>query len=119
MRSTGHCVATILIPVILATVPMAGGADNLVLVGDANLDGRVSLADPGSMLAYLGLGCKAPPCARAADVNANGQLDLSDAVLIYQHLFLGGDCPPAPFPGCGSDPTPDSLECTEIRFDCP
>lgn len=30
---------------------------------------------------------------------------------ILIHLFMGEPAPPAPFPGCGMDPTPDSLPC--------
>jgi hypothetical protein len=30
---------------------------------------------------------------------------------VLLHLFLGEQAPPAPFPSCGVDPTPDSLDC--------
>ena len=50
-------------------------------------------------------------CPSAADGNDDGVLDVADAVFIIFYQFLEGDPPPAPFPGCGDDPTEDSLSC--------
>lgn len=38
-------------------------------------------------------------------------MNVTDAVTILLWLFLNGPAPPAPFPSCGEDPSPDSLDC--------
>jgi hypothetical protein len=75
------------------------------------------LSDAIHTLAYLFLGGEAPPCLKSADANDSGDLDLSDPVYLLVHLFLGGPPPPSPHPGCGLDPTPDSLTC-EVPPSC-
>ncbi len=78
---------------------------------DANADGEVDVSDPVATLDFLFLGGGPLECAKAVDANDDGGLDLSDAVYSLAFLFLGGSAPPAPFDACGSDPTPDALEC--------
>lgn len=58
------------------------------------------------------------PCEKSADANDDGSLDLSDSVAVLAHLFLGAGGLPAPFPGCGVDPTDDPLTC-EQSPSCP
>ena len=46
------------------------------------------------------------------DSNDDGFFDISDPVYSLGWLFSpGAPPPPAPFLGCGTDPTPDSLGC--------
>ena len=61
------------------------------------------LAVSTSVASALGLGL-----ATIAVLMASGLVGYGSAVLF---LFAGGAPPRAPFPGCGSDPTGDSLEC--------
>ncbi|MBI4600440.1 MAG: hypothetical protein HY721_00630 [Planctomycetes bacterium] len=79
--------------------------------GDSNGDGTFDGADPVSLLGHLYLGGAAPRCRDAADSNDDGALDMSDAVLALGYLYLGKSAPARPFPGCGSDPTTDRLDC--------
>jgi hypothetical protein len=79
--------------------------------GDANQDGAVNISDSIFMLSALFQGGPQPGCTDAADAQDDGLFDVSDPVFLNNHLFSGGPAPPAPFPGCGTDPTPDSLTC--------
>ncbi|HVR75860.1 MAG TPA: LamG-like jellyroll fold domain-containing protein, partial [Planctomycetota bacterium] len=83
--------------------------------GDLNVDGRIDISDALSALGFLFLGGRAPDCLDSADTNDSGRIDISDATYLLAFLFLGGGAPPAPFPGCGPDPSDDSLEC--LTFD--
>ena len=49
-------------------------------------------------------------CFAAVDGNGDGFLDVSDVVYQLDWLFAGGLAPPAPFPDCGSVPTPLSCD---------
>ncbi len=69
-------------------------------LGDVNVDGRVSIADPLGITLWLGLCCGPPPCLRAGDVDQNGTLNLSDAVALYRFLFLGDVAIPGLGEGC-------------------
>ncbi len=80
--------------------------------GDANSDGFIDLSDAVTVLAYLFAGMTPPPlCMDACDANDDGGVNIADAVGILSYLFGGAAPPPVPFPGCGTDPTPDSLDC--------
>ncbi len=76
--------------------------------GDANGDGKFDIADAVFTLQYLFAGGAAPSCMDAADVNDDGTPDLSDAVRTLLVLFRHATVP-APYPGCGGDPTEDAL----------
>ncbi|MBI4601918.1 MAG: hypothetical protein HY721_08145 [Planctomycetes bacterium] len=81
--------------------------------GDPNVDAKVNIADAVFVLNALFLGGPQPGCADAADSNDDSLLNIADPVYLLNSLFLGGLPPPAPFPGCGEDPTGgDALECT-------
>lgn len=79
--------------------------------GDVNGDGKIDLSDPVSILMAVLL--QGPPlmCPIAADANDDGKLDLADAISLLGFLFQneGANPLPAPFPGCGTDPTPDDF----------
>lgn len=82
--------------------------------GDVNLDRRIDISDPLSLLGALFLGEAAVRCDDAADVNDDGAVDISDARKILDFLFLGGSLPPGTTPGLPQeDPTPDPLGCAE------
>jgi len=77
--------------------------------GDATGEGVLDLTDPIALLGSLFLGEDPLNCADAADANDDGWVDISDAVGILLSLFLGTGPLPPPGPGCGPDPTLDSL----------
>lgn len=80
--------------------------------GDADGDGQPTVADAVVTLGHLFLlpGTNLP-CQSAADVNDDDAVNLADVIVLLSYLFLpGSPSPPAPFPDCGSDPTP-SLPC--------
>jgi hypothetical protein len=80
--------------------------------GDANGDGALDLSDAVGILLELFAAAAPPPsCEDADDANDDGRLDVSDPIFFLEALFRGGGLPPAPHPGCGEDPTPDSLTC--------
>ena len=85
--------------------------------GDSNSDGRVNIADPIWSLNELFRDGPASTCQKAADANDDGSVDLADVGFTVLYLFLNGDLPPAPFPGCGEDPTEDALTCEASNCD--
>jgi len=78
--------------------------------GDSNLDGALDIADAVFSLQVLFSGA-ASGCLDALDANDDGSADIGDPVTSLSFTFSGGPPPPPPFPGCGSDPTTDSLGC--------
>jgi hypothetical protein len=80
--------------------------------GDADGDHRVNLTDAVFVLNYLFLSGPKPVCLDAADTNDDGRLNLTDGIYLLTHLFLAGPAPPQPFPGEGTDPTADGLDCS-------
>lgn len=79
--------------------------------GDANGDGRVSIADADAFDCVLfcdGLSL----CPDAEDANDDGIVGVEDFVTIWTELFGDEDPIPAPFPEPGVDPTSgDALRC--------
>ena len=84
------------------------------LRGDANADGAINMTDAISILSFLFLGGGEPPCLDAADTDNNEVVQLTDGIYMLNFLFSGGAPPSAPFPGCGADPTTDTLGCVEF-----
>ena len=83
--------------------------------GDANASGKLTIADVIGILEYLFLDAAAPACPDAADANDDGAVNLADPVGILYFLFRGAPAPPPPGPGgCGIDPTPDGMRCTDL-----
>ena len=78
--------------------------------GDVSVDQMLNLADAVTILGYLFSGGLIG-CLNSADSNDDSAVDLGDAIHVLNYLFTGGAAPPFPFPGCGIDPTPDSLTC--------
>ncbi|MGE3164641.1 MAG: dockerin type I repeat-containing protein [Planctomycetota bacterium] len=81
--------------------------------GDCSADGAVNLADAVFALAYLfPIGNPTLPCRDACDCNDDGSVNLADAICTLSALFgVLTVPPPAPYPGCGVDPTADGLDC--------
>ncbi len=77
---------------------------------DVNLDGSINLADAVRLLEHLFM-TVAIDCRKAADGNDDSSVNLADVIFQLAFLFNAGSAPPEPFPGCGTDPTPDPLEC--------
>lgn len=88
------------------TLSPTGMIETPFIRGDANGDLVVDVSDTVSTLEFLFLSGSLP-CRDGGDANDDGTLDLSDAVYTLTFLFGGGEAPDAPFPGCGTDPTPD------------
>ncbi|MGE4618261.1 MAG: hypothetical protein AAEJ04_00470, partial [Planctomycetota bacterium] len=84
--------------------------------GNANNDSSVDLGDGILILGYLFVN-DTIPCLSSADTTDDGQIDITDAIFIFTYQFVGGAAPSAPFPDCGGDPTPDTLEC--LSSSCP
>ena len=78
--------------------------------GDANTDGRVSLADIVSILRHLHLG-RPVRCEDAADVDDSGKVTTTDFVYLLGTLFFRHAPPPAPYPELGRDETGDPIGC--------
>ncbi len=86
--------------------------------GDANGDTDVNIADGVYTLDYLFASGPAT-CLDALEANDDGTVNIADGVTILNYLFLMGAAPPAPFPGCGTDPTPDGINCVNYAGTCP
>ena len=82
--------------------------------GDCSADGTYSIGDPFAILNFLFVNGDEPPCLVACDANDNGALGLDDGIYMLQNLFVSGPNPPQPFPICGGDPTPDTLDCLDF-----
>ena len=95
------------------TAPAALRAD--FIRGDANRDGRVTLSDAALVIDQFlpsrpGV---AISCQDSADANDNGTMEIVDAIDILRWTFgLSAELPP-PFPGPGTDPSPDALACAD------
>jgi len=76
---------------------------------DCNRDGIANIADAICILNVLFAGGSFS-CEDAADGNDDGNIDVADVISCLTAQFFGGTTP-APSPGCGVDPTPDSLGC--------
>jgi hypothetical protein len=94
--------------------------------GLSNPDNRLDIADGIWTIRVLIYREGRIGCLKAADINDDGRLDLSDAVFTFNYLLQpgknNGDTlypgPGAPFPACGTDPTPDTLTCEEPTSSC-
>ncbi|MEC8894751.1 MAG: prolyl oligopeptidase family serine peptidase, partial [Planctomycetota bacterium] len=107
------CIASLL---LLAAVSCfypccAGGVE--FIRGDTDSSGTVEISDAIFTLQWLFTGGAEPGCLSAADADDNSSVELSDAIYTLGYLFLGGAALPAPYPGCGEDPSRDGLGCLE------
>jgi hypothetical protein len=74
--------------------------------GDANGDGRVTLADVAVLNGTLFWGID-PPCWAAIDFNDDSGFGHQDQILLEQFLLGAGGPPAAPYPVAGPDTTGD------------
>jgi len=81
--------------------------------GDSDSTGGSTLDIPDGLwiLNYVIQTGVLPPCLDAADANDDGTVSIADAVYVLNYVFAGGPAPPEPYPSCGSDVTPDGLDC--------
>ncbi len=80
--------------------------------GDLTQDGALDLSDAFATLDFLFVGqSRSPDCLDSADCNDDGALDLSDPIQLFSVLFGSATALAPPSAECGSDPTPDSLNC--------
>ncbi|HIA26745.1 MAG TPA: hypothetical protein EYN79_01265 [Planctomycetes bacterium] len=82
--------------------------------GDTNADGTCDLADAVNLLGCIFLSSGTCNCDDASDVNDDGTVNIGDVIYKLSFLFTGGSPPPSPYPGCGPDPTLDSLGCASF-----
>lgn len=117
-----------------------GPAPPCMDAADVNDDGSVNNSDPIYLNNWLYKGGPAPPppgpstcsydptedtvsclntwcveadqgCKDAADLDDSGTLEITDYNYLILWLFHGGPAPQPPFPDCGVDPIPDSMDC--------
>ncbi len=80
--------------------------------GDCDGSGVRDLADPVVLLNYLFVsGSQTPSCREACNADGGTTLDLGDAITLLTSLFSGGPAFPPPYPGCGVDPDPITIDC--------
>lgn len=115
MRAISRWRAALALAVVVsATHPTL--AQNDFRRGDVDIDGEVNfVTDAAYLAAALFGGGPGLECADAADFGDDGLVDITDVALLLTIGFFGGSVPP-PFPGCGPDPTIDSLDCA--NYDC-
>ncbi len=120
VRYLGEDFAVVGEPTIVSAVRerLGPGPEVDFVRGDVSADGTINVTDAARLLAFLFQGGIAPECRKAADVDDSGSVSVTDAVRILLHLFSGGSPLPAPFAGCGVDPSPDELTC-ESFAPCP
>ena len=109
--STGGC------SVVSAPVKVGSSVTGLLqafIRSDTNADGNCNVADVINLLQCLFMGSGNCPCDDASDINDDGVVNIGDVVFKLSFLFTGGPPPPAPFPGCGPDPTTDPLGCASF-----
>jgi len=86
-------IATDVSPILLLSSAIQVRGEVLTVLGDANRDTRLDIADPLALLSYLFLAGRAPDCPEAADYNRDGRLDIADPIAMLSALFFGS--PPA------------------------
>ena len=87
--------------------------------GDADGNGRINVVD-GVLIIQIAVGNLGARynCEDALDSNDDGANNLSDAIPVLVWYFQNGAALPAPFLGCGADPTDDALGCEQSSAFC-
>ena len=87
--------------------------------GDADGNGRINVADAVLIIQIVVGNLNAVyNCPDALDANDDGSANIADAVPVLRWVFQRGAALPAPFLGCGADPTDDDLGCEESSATC-
>jgi hypothetical protein len=112
---------TLLLVLRTGVATLGGEPEAVFRRGDLNLNGKLDAVDAHLVLRYIfdpfppawpaAFYPSWRPCMDAADADDDGRLSIADALHVLRAVFAGGPPPPAPFPHCGPDPTPDSLDC--------
>lgn len=100
---------------VVTLSPVTGGGG--FIRADADGNGAVNITDAVYTLAYL-FSSGPAICVKALDYNDDGSVNLVDPIGVLGYLFTQGADPAQPFPGCGSDATPDALPCGAVPA-CP
>ncbi|NRA75702.1 MAG: tandem-95 repeat protein, partial [Planctomycetes bacterium] len=95
---------------IVVTVTASASSAMAVIRGDANIDGQLDVSDAVETVLYL-FDSDPVACLLALDSNDDELVDLGDIIFSLNNLFSTGADPAAPYPFCGTDPTPGSLPC--------
>jgi hypothetical protein len=66
---------------------------NPFLIGDANGDGVIDVADVMYLINYLFIGGSSPDPLEAGDANCDGEIDIADVMYLINYLFIGGSPP--------------------------
>lgn len=85
--------------------------------GDADGSGEIDIVDVVRSLNHLFLS-QPSDCVVALDANDDDEVDIADPLYLLAYAFDGGPTPPAPFPSCGTDPTPSALDCAVVPVAC-
>jgi hypothetical protein len=75
-------------------IPYQQEVDISYILGDANGDGMIDVADVVYLINYLFTGGLAPEPLEAGDANCDGTVDVADAVYLLNYLF-GSGAPPS------------------------
>lgn len=117
LRPFRELLGTLLGVVLIGPAALAG--TSTFVRSDCNADGGVNVADAVFTLDYLFSSGTSPLCLDACDVSDDGSIDIGDAVSALSFLFSSGAAPAMPYPDCGTDPTPDALDCASTAGSCP
>lgn len=113
--SKDRCLALVIVGLFLL-IPSLEAADIPFLRGDANVDGKVDLADGIWLLNHQFLGGPGGSCFAAEDANGDGFSDLSDAALLIAFQLLDGGPPTYPYPHCDFSDSAASCDTYDV---CP
>ena len=111
-------VSVVVVPVPDRSEPIDVGGQPFFVRGDVNVNGDLDISDASVVFNWLFLGSADPACVKSSDANDDSSVDITDGIYLLSFLFLGGPQPPAPFPGCGVDPSADGLSCDRFTL-CP
>lgn len=117
MRTSAAVFLALLVVGAFASPPVQAQVAPDFCRGDVDDDGNVNIADAVTALNYL-IGGPMPLCLDAIDINDDGAVTIADPIYLLSFLFAATAPPPPPFPVCGVDSTPDSVDCT-LFLSCP
>ena len=90
---------------VLLSSPASSQETIAYIRGNADGNGRVSLADVMRIQFRLWASALPVPCRLTADANGDRVVDISDTIFLFNHLFRAGPKPGGPFPDCGRPST--------------
>ncbi len=76
-----------------AMVPVVARCGPEFIVGDANADGVIDVADIMYLINYLFVGGSEPIPWESGDVNCDGIVDIADVIYLINYLFIDGPPP--------------------------